>query len=298
MNSNSPDDFPCILLVSELESNRVISWNKFAEEFFKLEHDYQPSPLFNFISNASTIFFESYIKPILIHKGEISEIQITLKPETTKKVPAVANAQLKKDRVYWAIYIAQERDKLYQQLIIARENLEEKTQELLLLSRQDPLTQLLNRRAAIEDLSNLIGQLKRSYLPINFILIDIDFFKSINDEHGHANGDKVLVELAKKLTEISRSTDIVSRWGGEEFLIILYNSEIDQVKIFCNRIHEAVNQITISNTDNKLLTVSIGVAYVNEEEINNSDIIAEKTREADTALYQAKEDGRNQTIYA
>ena len=189
--------------------------------------------------------------------------------------------------IYWVFFDASNRNKLYEELIQTRERLELQTQELITLASIDELTGLLNRREMKARSVSVISQFARSKHSLSILMIDIDFFKKINDSYGHAEGDRVLTELGLALSKCGRTSDLIARFGGEEFLILLPNTDLSQTIIFSKRLHKKVNEIIV---DNKPITVSIGVAIFNgkmsfEEIVNKADI----------ALYQAKELGRNRT---
>ena len=122
-------------------------------------------------------------------------------------------------------------------------------------------------------------------LPITILMIDIDHFKRVNDTYGHQAGDKVLKNVALTISELTRSEDIVIRWGGEEFVVLLINSDLEGAVAVGSRIREAVekSKVTIS------VTISVGVAAYN-------DNLDEAIRTADHRLYIAKENGRNQVV--
>lgn len=292
MNKVSPDLFPCLLLSTDLENNHLGYANQYAIDILGISPDTSIT-VFDLISKASWIFFESYIRPELLKNGQCNEVQITLIGGQTKKVPAVANVRLVGSILYWSIYTAEDRDKLYQELLLTRKHLETQNEELLLLSRKDPLTSLLNRRAAADDFLKMQQQLTRSFIPISFLIIDIDWFKGINDNFGHEVGDEILIELSNTLKEVSRNTDILARWGGEEFLIILYNSDITNAEHFSSRLHEKFQLIVLPN--NKNLTVSIGVTSLDKKELGENELLYKVLKRADKALYLAKEKGRNRT---
>ncbi|WP_052010207.1 MULTISPECIES: GGDEF domain-containing protein [unclassified Alteromonas] len=287
------DNFPCLLFVTHLESTQVLSGNGYAQQFLHICFDELSLTLTDVLSKASLIFYESYVKPILINNGIFTEVQLTLITRRGDRIPAVANIRLVGGTLFWAVYPAEERDKLYQELVLARESLEEKTEELTRLTRLDPLTSLLNRRALNTDLTKIITFMRRKYVPVCLVLIDIDYFKLINDNFGHEYGDEVLLRLASMLTAVVRESDLVARWGGEEFLVALYNTHLQDVQYYCDRIHEAVHKIRLPNS--KKLTVSIGVAAIEPQDLGDKDVIAKKISKADDALYKAKNNGRNQT---
>ncbi|GBL04445.1 GGDEF domain-containing protein [Glaciecola sp. KUL10] len=294
MNPPTPDAFSTILMVTDLESNRLEYYNSYAAEIFGIDvNTISENSLFDLISKASVIFFESYILPTIIQSGSCQEVQISVVSNAREKLPAVANVKLFESKIYWSIYLAVARDKLYQELLLARESLENKTEELTLLTRVDPLTNLLNRRALKDDVLKMINQLQRHFLPVTLLLIDIDYFKQINDMFGHDRGDEVLIRLSSALKHLIRATDLLARWGGEEFLLVLYNTDLSNAREFCKRIHCEVSKIEFD--DKERLTISIGVATVKTENLTCSDVLEKCVREADVALYRAKNDGRNQT---
>lgn len=296
MRKTTLDSFPCILIITDLQTNRLEYCNKYAMEVLGIDSNKTTEySLFNIISKASSIFFESYILPSIVSSGSCQEIQISLMLNSNEKTPAVANAKRVESKIYWSIYIAVTRDKLYQELLAAREHLENKTEELTLLTRIDPLTSLLNRRAAIDDLSKIISQLNRNFVPVSFLLIDIDWFKRINDTYGHDRGDEILIELSSILKKVIRTSDILARWGGEEFLVVLYNSNLENTRVFCERLHREVNNIKL-NGDNKL-SISVGVAALKTDNLTCSDVIEKHVKEADIALYEAKNNGRSRTEF-
>lgn len=296
MSKPTLDSFPCLLMTTDMETNRLEYRNKYATELLGLDaNETAKYSLFDIISKASSIFFESYILPTIVTSGECQEVQISLLLNSNEKVPAVANAKLMESKIYWSIYIAVARDKLYQELLTAREHLEKKTEDLTLLTRIEPLTNLLNRRAAIDDITKIINQLNRHFVPTSFLQIDIDWFKKINDASGHDRGDEILIDLASILKNVTRTSDIVARWGGEEFLVVLYNSDIENTRIFCERLHLEVNKIKL--TRDNTLSISVGVAALKAEHLTSANVIETLVKEADIALYEAKDNGRNRTEF-
>ncbi|BBP44387.1 GGDEF domain-containing protein [Thiosulfativibrio zosterae] len=283
--------FPTLLIISDRETRKIEYCNDFsAAVLLYSKTDLEHKIFEDVLSSGSIIFFESYIEPLLKEYGECHEVQITLLTKEHLRIPAVANISAIDNKLYWSIHTAVKRDKLYQELIETRDSLEEKTDKLRSLARTDPLTQLLNRRAALYDLNKIMEQNKRRYVPLAFLLIDIDYFKKVNDEHGHDKGDEILQKLAKTLLKSIRSADIVARWGGEEFLIVLYNSEPTETCQFTERLHEQVNKILING---KPITISIGISQTNTESQHIESIV----KQADIALYQAKNNGRNRTEF-
>lgn len=164
-----------------------------------------------------------------------------------------------------------------------------------LLSMQDSLTSLYNRRAVGQFLDNLVEdkQHKPAILPSALILLDLDHFKTINDTYGHSRGDMVLIETAKILAANVRQGDIVGRYGGEEFIIIL--SKIPhalQATHVAERCRKQISELVIMHEQQRItVTASFGVVT-----FESSTSIDHLLNIADNALYQAKANGRNQTV--
>ena len=160
-------------------------------------------------------------------------------------------------------------------------------------ARTDPLTGLNNRRHFFESGQVLVDQTKRYQRPLSLIMLDIDFFKKVNDTYGHASGDLVLKTVAKKIFGIIRTSDIAGRIGGEEFAVILPESKPNKVKNLAERLRKAIEDETVIIDKEEIkVTMSIGVS----EYMNKDHSIEEALSRADEALYQAKEHGRNRVV--
>lgn len=178
-----------------------------------------------------------------------------------------------------------ERKRTEQSLLEANKKLEE-------LSTRDSLTNLYNRRHADKVLEIEFNRAKRYKNPLSCLLIDIDYFKKINDLYGHPFGDKVLVYFSRFLLEMTRSTDIVSRYGGEEFLIILPDVNVHGARDFAERLRDGISKCRIENKGENIniaISISIGVSFFGEHNHDKDEIIYQ----ADKALYRAKQSGRN-----
>ena len=173
-------------------------------------------------------------------------------------------------------------------------HLQEMQKELQLLASTDPMTKLYNRRYFTNASVHIFDLAKRNKTDLSLIMLDIDKFKSVNDTYGHKTGDDVIINLANILHTQQRKSDIVCRFGGEEFLILLPNTTLENAKIVAEKIRESVLKSTIylNETKNIHYTVSLGVAEVDAQNETN---IEEAIKRADKALYKAKESGRNQT---
>ena len=163
------------------------------------------------------------------------------------------------------------------------------------LAITDQLTGLFNRRHMNKQLKQYLQRANRGDGPLSVCIADIDHFKSVNDTHGHDVGDEVLVDFANRLRDKVRPSDIACRQGGEEFVIIMPNTDRDGANDVAERIRRfiATRPVPIKNGDDELsITVSLGVATT----MNNDDDIDSLLKRADLALYEAKESGRNQVV--
>ena len=154
------------------------------------------------------------------------------------------------------------------------------------LASADPLTGLANRRGGERDISAEISRARRQSTPLSCLLLDIDHFKSVNDTSGHQAGDYVLREISELLRRTVRAYDILVRWGGEEFLIVLPGVSPEQARKLAERLRAAVEQMPLSGIDG--VTASIGVSALGKD-YSFEGMFAE----ADRRLYAAKAAGRN-----
>ena len=246
-----------------------------------------------YITKASNIFIDSYVYPLLITELIVKEIQITWKTQQNEKVPVVVNIKLGKNGIsYWSIYVCATRDKLQNELLLANDKLEKQSLELFRLATTDSLTGLLNRRELQVQAQNVIYQATRNQSTFAILSLDIDFFKNVNDTHGHQVGDKVLVHLANLLTENRRANDIEARVGGEEFILIL--PDINEQNAY--RLSESLRKrIESESINNIFITVSIGLVVTRKNADVNFD---ELLQLSDNALYDSKDNGRNMTSIA
>ncbi|MGW8252138.1 MAG: GGDEF domain-containing protein, partial [Anaerolineales bacterium] len=163
------------------------------------------------------------------------------------------------------------------------------------LAVTDTLTGVYNRRGLFEHGEREINRSLRSSRPLAAIMLDIDHFKQVNDAHSHAVGDQVLQTLARLCQENLREVDIFGRYGGEEFAILLPDTDIDSAIQAAERLRRCVSEAQITTQHGPIsITVSLGVAS-NEGEINNLAVLLDR---ADSAMYEAKHSGRNQVYLA
>jgi diguanylate cyclase len=188
--------------------------------------------------------------------------------------------------------IVQANEELQERLNAAEVALQDQAEEItayMCEARTDTLTDLPNRRAFDDELTRRMAEWRRHKTPVNVIMLDIDHFKSFNDEFGHAAGDAVLVEVARVLKSATRESNLVARLGGEEFAVVLAGAQATEARKAAERIREAI-AATECNYEGKSLrvTVSCGVAQSLVEEDGTSLM-----KRADEALYASKDAGRN-----
>ncbi len=161
--------------------------------------------------------------------------------------------------------------------------------QLEMLATTDPLTRLYNRRKFEELLSHELERCRRYAGDFALILLDLDHFKRINDQHGHDVGDAVLQFFSDLIRSQLRKSDIVARWGGEEFIALVSEADTDVALAIADKLRRAVEAGQFPRQQK--ITISLGVSIA-----RRNDIIASLVKRADQALYRAKQEGRNRTI--
>jgi diguanylate cyclase (GGDEF)-like protein len=181
--------------------------------------------------------------------------------------------------------------RLHLKLKRLQDELKVKNEALSRLSITDSLTGLRNRRYADELLAIEVLRARRYRSPLSVLLADLDHFKRVNDEHGHAAGDAVLRRVAEILRDNLRATDVGARYGGEEFLVILAQNDLPGAARFAERWRAAVEHapVPLSNGREIPVTISVGVTDFTAGVATAPELVAE----ADVALYAAKQAGRN-----
>jgi diguanylate cyclase (GGDEF)-like protein len=189
----------------------------------------------------------------------------------------------------------------YSHLKKYQDQLEQKNEELRMISVTDQLTQLFNRHYMQDTLRREFLRAKRYRSKLSCVLVDIDHFKDINDQHGHLQGDAVLREFAALIKNTCREVDVCCRYGGEEFLIILPETDRRGAECMAHRLRKATENLTVFRVDSAdvlddlNVSISLGISYYPDPRVRTeTDLVAL----ADEALYMAKEQGRNCVIVA
>jgi diguanylate cyclase (GGDEF)-like protein len=176
------------------------------------------------------------------------------------------------------------------------------TSELEHMASTDPLTRVYNRRVFLEWCEKELKRAQRAGTPFSILMVDLDHFKKINDSFGHQAGDEVLCAVVEEIQDSVRGIDILGRWGGEEFAVLLPGATLAAACVVAQRIRSNIEKISLqssglrqnSNDPRIRVTASIGLAAVR----GNEDSIADVMQRADSALYRAKAEGRNRVLSA
>lgn len=163
-----------------------------------------------------------------------------------------------------------------------------------ILAVTDGLTGITNRTSLDRGLWSEFERSTRYNVPLSIILIDVDYFKGVNDNYGHQKGDEILMAVASLMKKVCRTNDIAARYGGEEFLMILPQSKSEGAFKIAERMRKEMMKISFTGNESKFsVTVSCGVAELDTDFMKNTDQLIEV---ADQALYEAKNSGRNKTV--
>lgn len=167
-------------------------------------------------------------------------------------------------------------------------------EEIKLVGLRDPLTGVNNRRFFDQRIEEEVSRAKRQKTPLSCLFVDLDHFKRVNDQHGHQAGDQILKQVATLLNDSLRSTDVLSRYGGEEFVILLTDTDTTAAAEIARRMREqiAAMRFNVSHSCKVQVTLSIGLATLNHYGLLQSS--KQLLQAADQAVYGAKLSGRNQ----
>ncbi len=213
-----------------------------------------------------------HIAPVRAMDGRISNF-VAVKHDITERKQAEAQAERAK-----------------QGLVSLNKELRAANENILRISQTDPLTGLANRRTIDERMHHEMARAGRLGCGFSVILGDLDHFKSINDEFGHLIGDRVLVATAAVLSEQARAYDLPARFGGEEFMVLLPESTLEDALTIAQRIRSAISVVAVPEVTRQI-TMSLGISTWGQ-----GDTLGTLVGRADAALYQAKMRGRNRVV--
>jgi diguanylate cyclase (GGDEF)-like protein len=236
--------------------------------------------VFTLVENNST-----YDTEMTHHKTTIKNAMTRAGVEETKRLLLLEIDQIQTNSHNYRVQLDQANNTINQQKKIMTEIQHD--------AKLDFLTKLTNRRAFDKILKKEFERTKRYGGTFSLAMLDIDFFKKVNDKYGHITGDKTLQLISKLLREQTRVNDSVGRFGGEEFIILLPQTPMDKAHILMEKIRQKVQDSTIIRDGNKIkVTISIGVGEIDMP----SETMGNFIKRIDAALYQAKKSGRNLVI--
>ena len=311
------NEIPCAYIATNLDSKITAVNNTLCQWLNQPEQVFIGRPFSDLLTMPSRMLFLGSILPHIQKNQHIEENYLQLKTQENDPLPVMINAEkiihdgteyysyaiMKMNRRHLieeqliaerrrAEMAIEEKEavnlelKLAQQEILTKQKaLEQVNAELEALSTTDPLTQLANRRVYERELTYQLALFERTQHVFSIILFDIDHFKRINDEHGHDAGDSVLQQLANILTPQLRQTDILTRIGGEEFVILLPNTTLEQALDVAEKKRQAIAQAQFVCG---AVSASFGVTQVQPQ-----DTLTKLYKRVDQALYLAKQQGRN-----
>ena len=234
----------------------------------------------NFLKQAIDLGVRGYVtKPMNLFQL-LESIKVAAEPRILRKQLEKANETLE-------IQVAQRTQELEDTI----KKLELHTEELLYKSTHDHLTTIYNRQKFNSALEDEIAREKRYPHNLSIIMLDIDFFKKINDTHGHDAGDEVLINLTKLVTLHIRDIDIFARWGGEEFMILLPETSLEYSTQLAEKLRKDIANNTLSSAISDKITVSFGVTSLRKDDEKKIFL-----KRVDEALYEAKNTGRDKVI--
>jgi two-component system, cell cycle response regulator len=202
------------------------------------------------------------------------------------------------ERLSTALLEINEKYQLIQQnMSMVNWQLRRREAEVLALSHSDALTGVGNRRYLDTALQQQVAQALQTGAPLSVVMTDLDHFKAVNDTHGHPAGDAVLAAFGAQLRQNSRASDVVARFGGEEFLVLMPETPLASAADWAERMRALCERTTVAPLPAPI-TVSLGVATLHHSAASATEAIRQLIQDADAALYQAKRAGRNRVVVA
>jgi diguanylate cyclase (GGDEF)-like protein len=240
-------------------------------------------------SPVQTVHMDSSIKEVLQYIGQKGFKRAIVVDHDGNLIGAVTQRDLAGYAYsHWAELMRAHADELHELV----DMLEDKALSFEHAALTDPLTGIANRKSFNDGIESELSRFYRYKTgAFSLLMLDIDHFKNVNDQHGHLIGDEVLIDLVKVVNRLIRDTDTFARWGGEEFTILLPLTALEQAKLLAERIRVAISEHSFQLDEG--ITVSIGVGQYLEGES-----VQEFIQRVDAALYSAKDSGRNRVSVA
>lgn len=315
------DSLPCPVLVTDRKGGILATNRDMVALIGKTAEAWVTQPMDTLFPRSAQIFLQTHVWPMLLRDDRVDEMFLPLLDVSGQRVPILVNCQKSRlngaDCYHWVFFVARERSRFEAELLQARRDSEQMTAklahanaeletlhralsnrahtlelanyELAKLSYSDPLTGLANRRAMAKAIQNWQA-METADAYASLLIVDVDFFKAVNDQHGHDEGNRILILLAQQLESSIREQDLAIRYGGEEFALWLPSTDRDGAEHTAQRVHDSVRELQVAG---KPITVSIGAATA--AYIKGPELMHRLIEQADKAVYRAKSLGRNQT---
>lgn len=306
---------PCGFIALDPNSCIIETNNTFLKEMGYQQSEVVGKHVESFLKPGARMVFHSYFYPNISLYGEVSEFVIKIRNQAGEEVPFILNAlrhgrkgqdiidcillpmkrrlnyeqELRQTKVQME-EAYRELEQIYQEIQVKQSELAELNSHLVALTNTDTLTGIPNRKYFQEKLEEQVDLYWSAGLEFSLLMLDIDFFKMVNDLYGHQIGDTVLVKVANILKEYAEGEYIVTRYGGEEFIVLLPGADEEESSRVAVKLNQLVEDSDWEETGS--LSVSVGVATFTKED-NEISIL----RKADQALYYSKENGRNRATH-
>jgi diguanylate cyclase (GGDEF)-like protein/PAS domain S-box-containing protein len=237
----------------------------------------------DFLTTASQQVFQERF-PQFVHDGQVKDLEMELHTASGAAMPILVSAT--------AIYDAEGLFAASRSTVFDHTEKKKVQAQLERMARSDALTELSNRRDFYDKAAHEIARSRRSELPFCVLMLDVDHFKKVNDQHGHAGGDDVLRRLARLLVAQLRAVDMPARLGGEEFAVLMPGTPLPEAAHAAERLRSALQATPVTLRDGQRIHVTVSIGLT-QWRTDDSDIDTTLKR-ADAALYRAKASGRNQ----
>ena len=310
------EQLPCGVVILDHEGIIIYANPFFSEWLQRKRHEVIGQHIEAFLSSTNKFLFHSYFYPELHTVGQIQEFVLHFERQDGVQIPAMMNAHRVTSsdedekvecilmpmtkRIEYEQEIRQmakrleavneEQAKAIEQLQQLQREIVQKQQELIMLTNTDKLTSIFNRRYIEERLAEHIAEAANHEDAFSVCIVDIDFFKKVNDMYGHQIGDYVLIEVARLMKECVAERGIVARYGGEEFVILLPRANRYEATHIAKSVNDCICTYLFEYVQR--VTISIGVATYR---VGDTESIM--MNRADRALYYSKEHGRDRTTH-
>ncbi|MGC3963283.1 MAG: diguanylate cyclase [Rhodocyclaceae bacterium] len=290
------DAAPCAIFMIDLQDGRLVFFNRHADDLFGLQDGDTPRAEADFMPPDDLALLMNTLRRVGTVADREMQCQTSLGEVHWFHVSAARVEHDGRSAMFCALLDIDARRQAEVEVRVARAEAEDANRELRLLNMEleqlantDRLTNAFNRRHFEEVALREMSRARRYNLPLALIIIDLDHFKLINDDFGHAAGDRVLVEFTQLARKHLRSSDVLARWGGEEFVVLATSTALDEALVLADKLRELLELHPFDGL--RTVTLSAGVTSLSLRDTFDAFV-----RRADKALYAAKSEGRNRVV--